>query len=378
MQTNRFETFMDAVLAIIITVLVLKLPQPETATWGAILGLNIRYVTYLICFLIIFNTWYNDHNLFQMVEEINNSVVVVYGVLLCIISLIPYFATWVALHPTSVPAQTMMGIIFLAIGVCYNLSTYLVVRADPYNEKLKAIDFKDYKRYVSIAIILIGFILTYTVYPKGIYMSCMISTIYWFIRAVMAKSEIESSERFEALFDAIVAIILTVIVLDITMASYGTWESLFELKLEFIAYFISFIVCFNFWNYNHNLFSIVNKIDGRVMWSIGAEMFVVSLIPYLSLFVSHNFYSFVAQACYGLDFMAVAFLSIITARILKKVDKGNIALLLALESNYQLGSTIVVVAAGIVIGYLFYPPAVIISCLVSIILVWLIPFVQKL
>lgn len=378
MQTNRFETFMDAVLAIIITVLVLKLPQPETATWAAILGLNIRYVTYLICFLIIFNTWYNDHNLFQMVEEINNSVVVVYGVLLCIISLIPYFATWVALHPTSVPAQTMMGILFLAIGVCYNLSTYLVVRADPYNEKLKAIDFKDYKRYVSIAIILIGFILTYTVYPKGIYMSCMISTVYWFIRAVMAKSEIESSERFEALFDAIVAIILTVIVLDITMASYGTWESLFELKLEFIAYFISFIVCFNFWNYNHNLFSIVNKIDGRVMWSIGAEMFVVSLIPYLSLFVSQNFYSFVAQACYGLDFMAVAFLSIITARILKKVDKGNIALLLALESNYQLGSTILVVAAGIVIGYLFYPPAVIISCLVSIILVWLIPFVQKL
>ena len=272
----------------------------------------------------------------------------------------------------------MMGILFLAIGVCYNLSTYLVVRADPYNEKLKAIDFKDYKRYVSIAIILIGFILTYTVYPKGIYMSCMISTVYWFIRAVMAKSEIESSERFEALFDAIVAIILTVIVLDITMASYGTWESLFELKLEFIAYFISFIVCFNFWNYNHNLFSIVNKIDGRVMWSIGAEMFVVSLIPYLSLFVSQNFYSFVAQACYGLDFMAVAFLSIITARILKKVDKGNIALLLALESNYQLGSTILVVAAGIVIGYLFYPPAVIISCLVSIILVWLIPFVQKL
>lgn len=378
MQTNRFETFMDAVLAIIITVLVLKLPQPETATWAAILGLNIRYVTYLICFLIIFNTWYNDHNLFQMVEEINNSVVVVYGVLLCIISLIPYFATWVALHPTSVPAQTMMGILFLAIGVCYNLSTYLVVRADPYNEKLKAIDFKDYKRYVSIAIILIGFILTYTVYPKGIYMSCMISTVYWFIRAVMAKSKIESSERFEALFDAIVAIILTVIVLDITMASYGTWESLFELTLEFIAYFISFIVCFNFWNYNHNLFSIVNKIDGRVMWSIGAEMFVVSLIPYLSLFVSHNFYSFVAQACYGLDFMAVAFLSIITASILKKVDKGNIALLLALESNYQLGSTILVVAAGIVIGYLFYPPAVIISCLVSIILVWLIPFVQKL
>lgn len=377
MKTNRFETFMDAVLAIIITVLVLKLPQPEMATWGAILHLNMRYITYAICFLIIFTTWYNDHNLFQMVEEINNSVVIVYGVLICIISLIPYFATWVALNPTSIAPQTMFGLLFLAVNVLYTLSTYLIVRADPYNEKLKVINLKDFRRYVPVAIILIGFLLTYTVYPQGIYMSCILATVYWFIIALMTKSEIESSERFEALFDAIVAIILTIIVLEITMAYSGDWQSLFDLKLEFIAYAISFVVCFNFWNYNNNLFSIVNRINGKVMWSIGAEMLVLSLIPYLSLFVSQNFYSFVPQACYGLDFIAVACLSIFTANALKEVDRGNIALLLALESNFQLGSTILVVAFGIVVGYFFYPPAVIISCLISIFLVWLIPHIHK-
>ena len=226
MQTNRFETFMDAVLAIIITVLVLKLPQPETATWTAILSLNIRYVTYLICFIIIFNTWYNDHNLFQIVDEIDNSVVLVYGVLICIISLVPYFASWVALNPTSVPAQTMFGILFLATNLFYTLSTYLIIRANPYNEKLKKINLKDFRRYVPIAIIFAGFVLTYTVYPQGIYMSCLLATLYWFVMALMTKSEIESSDRFEALFDAIVAIILTVIVLDLTMASLGTWQAL--------------------------------------------------------------------------------------------------------------------------------------------------------
>ena len=112
MQTDRFETFLDAILAIIITVLVLKLAQPDTATWGAVLNLNIRYLTYFTCFIIIFNTWYNDHNLFQMVDEIDNKVVVVYGVLAFIISLIPYFATWVGLHPESVPAQSMFGLLF--------------------------------------------------------------------------------------------------------------------------------------------------------------------------------------------------------------------------------------------------------------------------
>ncbi len=376
MKTNRFETFMDAVLAIIITVLVLKLTQPDAATWGAIWGLNMRYLTYLICFIIIFNTWYNDHNLFQMVDEINNGVVLVYGVLIFIISLVPYFATWVAINPQSVPAQSMFGLLFLTTNIFYTLSTYLIVRANPYNEKIKRINLKDYRRYVPVAIILIGFLLTYTVFVYGIYVSCILSTFYWLFLAIIAKSEIESSERFEALFDAIVAIILTVIVLEIPMVSGGTWQGLFELKLEFIAYAISFIVCFNYWNYNNNMFGIVNKIDGKVIWSIGASMFVLSLIPYLSTFVAQNFYSFVAQACYGLDFIVVALLSIITSNALKRSDSGNVALLMVLNNKHYL-STVVIVGIGMVIGYFTYPPAVIYSCLFSILMIWFLPYLKK-
>ena len=377
MQTDRFETFMDAILAIIITVLVLKLAQPPAPTWDGVLSLNASYLLYGICFLIIFNTWYNDHNLFQMVDEINNLIVVVYGVLIFIISLLPYFASWVSLNPQSVPAQTMFGILFLATNAFYNLSTFLIIRANPYNAELKKIDLKNFWRYVPVIVILIGFLVTYTVYTPGIFISCIIATIYWFFIAISTKSEIESSGRFEALFDAIIAIILTVLVLEITMASGGTWQALFDLKIEFLAYIISFIVCFNYWNYNNNLFSIVNKIDTAVIWSIGASMFVLSLIPYLSVFVSHNFYSFVPQACYGIDFIVVAIISIVTSKALKNADKGNVALMLALRNNLVFVSTIVFVGIGMVIGYFFYPPAIIISCLLSIIAVWAISYLTR-
>lgn len=377
MQTDRFETFMDAILAIIITVLVLKLAQPPAPTWDGVLSLNASYLLYGICFLIIFNTWYNDHNLFQMVDEINNLIVVVYGVLIFIISILPYFASWVSLNPQSVPAQTMFGILFLATNACYNLSTFLIIRANPYNAKLKKINLKNFWRYVPVIVILIGFLVTYTVYTPGIFISCIIATIYWFFIAIFTKSEIESSGRFEALFDAIIAIILTVLVLEITMASGGTWQDLFDLRIEFLAYIISFIVCFNYWNYNNNLFSIVNKIDTAVIWSIGASMFVLSLIPYLSVFVSHNFYSFVPQACYGIDFIVVAILSIVTSKALRNADKGNVALMLALKNNLVFVSTIVFVGIGMVIGYLFYPPAIIISCLLSIIAVWVISYLNR-
>ena len=377
MQTGRFETFMDAILAIIITVLVLKLAQPPAPTWDGVLSLNASYLIYGICFLIIFNTWYNDHNLFQMVDEINNGIVVVYGVLIFIISLLPYFASWVSLHPQSVPAQTMFGILFLATNACYNLSTFLIIRANPYNAELKKIDLKNFWRYVPVIVILIGFLATYTFYTPGIFISCIIATVYWFFIAISTKSEIESSGRFEALFDAIIAIILTVLVLEITMASGGTWQALFDLRIEFLAYIISFIVCFNYWNYNNNLFFIVNKIDTAVIWSIGASMFVLSLIPYLSVFVSHNFYSFVPQACYGIDFIVVAIISIVTSKALKNADRGNVALMLALRNNLVFVSTIVFVGIGMVIGYFFYPPAIIISCLLSIIAVWAISYLTR-
>ena len=377
MQTDRFETFMDAILAIIITVLVLKLAQPPAPTWEGVISLNASYLIYGICFLIIFNTWYNDHNLFQMVDEINNLIVVVYGVLIFIISILPYFASWVSLNPQSVPAQTMFGILFLATNACYNLSTFLIIRANPYNAKLKKINLKNFWRYVPVIVILIGFLVTYTVYTPGIFISCIIATIYWFFIAISTKSEIESSGRFEALFDAIIAIILTVLVLEITMASGGTWQALFDLRIEFLAYIISFIVCFNYWNYNNNLFSIVNKIDTAVIWSIGASMFVLSLIPYLSVFVSHNFYSFVPQACYGIDFIVVAIISIVTSKALKNADRGNVALMLALRNNLVFVSTIVFVGIGMVIGYLFYPPAIIVSCLLSIIAVWVISYLNR-
>ena len=106
-------------------------------------------------------------------------------------------------------------------------------------------------------------------------------------------------------------------------------------------------------------------------------MFVLSLIPYLSVFVSHNFYSFVPQACYGIDFIVVAILSLVTSKALRNADKGNVALILALKNNLVFVSTIVFVGIGMVIGYLFYPPAIIVSCLLSIIAVWVISYLNR-
>ncbi|MBQ2831666.1 TMEM175 family protein [Methanobrevibacter sp.] len=184
------------------------------------------------------------------------------------------------------------------------------------------------------------------------------------------------TERFEALIDAILAIIITIIVLEIPLASNGSWQALFDIKYEFAIYAISFMICFNFWNFNNNIFSIVNKIDYKVIWTMGLTLFVFSLLPYLTTFVAENFYLFFPQFLYGLCFIITAVLSLLISKFLKDTDPANIALQLALDKHYAIYGTIICVAIGMIIGYFIYPPAVMICCLISILGVWCIPKIQ--
>ena len=116
MKTDRFETFLDAILAIIITVLVLKLAQPSQASLSAIFALRTDYLTYFLSFLIIFNVWYHNHNLFQIVDEIDNRVIEIYAFFIFVLSLLPYFASWLGRDLYCLPAEICYGLIFVIIN----------------------------------------------------------------------------------------------------------------------------------------------------------------------------------------------------------------------------------------------------------------------
>ena len=181
METNRFETFFDAIIAIVITVLVLKIPQPASPTLGAFLELETMYVAYFISFLILYNLWYANHNLFGLVESIDNTTLWIYGMMTFVISLIPYFTIWVANNFYSVPAETMFGIIFIVTHILNTLATRAVYRSNPYNQNLQNINHNSYYMNLPLIIIAIGFILTYTIFFPGIYYACLVSIILWIL-----------------------------------------------------------------------------------------------------------------------------------------------------------------------------------------------------
>ena len=181
METNRFETFFDAIIAIIITVLILKIPQPASPTLYAFLYLYQIYIAYLISFLVLFNIWYANHNLFQVVETMDNTSVWIYGAMTFVITLLPYFTIWIAFHVNSIPAETMFGLIFIVTHILNTLATKAIYRSNPYNQKLYEMHFDSYYMNLPIIVLIIGFILTYTVYIPGIYVCCLISVVLWII-----------------------------------------------------------------------------------------------------------------------------------------------------------------------------------------------------
>lgn len=190
METTRFETFFDAIIAIIITVLVLKLPQPATPTLSGVVDLQMMYVAYLISFLILYNIWYANHNLFQIIDTIDNTAVWIYGIMTFVISLLPYFTIWVAKDIYSIPAETVFGLLFMITHILHTLATKAIYRSNPYNKELNELNFDSKLNHLPAIVLVIGFILTYTVYKPGIYVCCLIAVIMWIaIGRVLRRSK---------------------------------------------------------------------------------------------------------------------------------------------------------------------------------------------
>ena len=189
METNRFETFFDAIIAIVITVLVLKIPQPASPTLSAFLDLKTMYVAYLISFLILYNLWYANHNLFKLVDTIDNTTLWIYGMMTFVISLIPYFTIWLANNINSVAAETMFGVIFIVTHILNTLANRAIYRSNPYNKKLQENNHTSYYFNLPVILIIIGFVLTYTIYVPGIYYTCLISIILWILIGRMLRRD---------------------------------------------------------------------------------------------------------------------------------------------------------------------------------------------
>lgn len=181
MEKQRLETFGDAIIAIVLTILVLKLAQPTSLTLEGFLAIKEGFFSYLISFLIIFNVWYNNHNFFHVLDEVDELTVWMQGFTLFMMSLLPYFTSLVAQNIYSLPGETMYALTLVGIHIFYVLTVKAVFRSNKDNPKLIEGDYLNKHVNTPMIIIVIGFIIGYVAYPPAIIISCLVTVVFWII-----------------------------------------------------------------------------------------------------------------------------------------------------------------------------------------------------
>lgn len=178
MDSGRFETFIDAILAIMMTVMVLQIPQPETMDLVGIWNLRIMYFAYVVSFFVLFSIWDHHRKLFYIIKTIDNKVIVLYTLLTFVMTLLPYFTAWVAHNPYELVPELLFGLEFFVINILYVYASHVAINSDIDNPDIEGIKF-DSLLVINLVIIIIGAILAVFISPILMMPVCFITLFTW-------------------------------------------------------------------------------------------------------------------------------------------------------------------------------------------------------
>lgn len=113
--------------------------------------------------------------------------------------------------------------------------------------------------------------------------------------------------RLEAFSDAVIAIIITIMVLDLKVPHGVGWEELFRIWPIFLSYVLSFILIAIYWNNHHHLFKAVEHVSAGILWGNMLLLFWLSLMPFTTGWMGENHFAPIPMAIYSIDLLMAAF-----------------------------------------------------------------------
>ena len=124
--------------------------------------------------------------------------------------------------------------------------------------------------------------------------------------------------RLEAFSDGVLAIIITIMVLEIKVPAGHDFRALHSLYPVFISYLLSFIYIGIYWNNHHHMLTAIERVNGSVLWANLHLLFWLSLIPFTTRWVGESHFAPTTMALYGFVLLMAAIAYFILQRILMK------------------------------------------------------------
>lgn len=180
-----------------------------------------------------------------------------------------------------------------------------------------------------------------------------------------------TKSRIEAFTDGVLAIIITIMVLELKVPHGGEFNDLKPLLPVFGSYILSFIYLAIYWNNHHHMLQTVKHVTGSILWANMHLLFWLSLIPFVTGWMGENHFTEASVFLYGMVLLFAAFAYfILQSRIIKSHGKDSI-LARALGKDFKGKASPVLYILGIVYAFFNVWVSGIIFILVAI--MWLIP-----
>jgi uncharacterized membrane protein len=160
-----------------------------------------------------------------------------------------------------------------------------------------------------------------------------------------------SKGRLEAFTDGVIAILITIMVLDLHTPHGTTWHALRAELPVLLAYVLSFVYLGIYWNNHHHMLQAVTRVSGTALWANLNLLFWLSLIPFVTAWMSENGFPTIPVAVYGMVLTAAAFAFVVLqGRLLHAEGEGSL-LAAAIGGDVKGRASLLIYLAGIGLSF---------------------------
>ena len=177
--------------------------------------------------------------------------------------------------------------------------------------------------------------------------------------------------RLEAFSDAVLAIILTIMVLEFEVPHESSLAALGPLTPKFLSYLLSFIFLGIYWNNHHHLWQAVKGVNGSILWANLHLLFWLSLIPFATGWMGENNFSTIPVALYGVILWLSAMAYYIMVRVLISYHDKDSLLAAAIGRDVKGLRSLYIYTAAVPLA--FVSPLIALALYVTVAIMWLIP-----
>ncbi len=179
------------------------------------------------------------------------------------------------------------------------------------------------------------------------------------------------TRRVEAFSDGVIAILITIMVLELRIPHGATWSALRDSVPVLLSYVLSFAYLGIYWNNHHHLLMATERVSGLVLWANLHLLFWLSLIPFATGWLGENEFARTPAAAYGIVLLAAALAYFLLQTSIIRVQGGGSTLARAVGSDVKGKLSPVLYALGIGLAYVNNWLSVAIYVIVA--LMWFIP-----